>query len=89
MRTLLGDPLYRRHLEARGRTQCVVLGYSDANKESGTCASRYAIFRAQAELSAALSPPTSATSFSMRAAAASRAVAGGWIRWCAPRRPAP
>ena len=55
MRTLLGDPLYRRHLEARGRTQCVALGYSDANKESGTCASRYAIFRAQAELSAALS----------------------------------
>jgi len=55
MRTLLGDPLYRRHLEARGRTQCVALGYSDANKESGTCASRYAIFRAQAELAAALS----------------------------------
>ena len=55
MRTLLGDPLYRRHLEARGRTQCVALGYSDANKESGTCASRYAIFRAQADLSAALS----------------------------------
>ncbi len=55
MRTLLGDPLYRRHLEARGRTQCVALGYSDANKESGICASRYAMFRAQAELSAALS----------------------------------
>ena len=39
MRTLLGDPIYRRHLEARGRTQCVALGYSDANKESGICAS--------------------------------------------------
>ena len=24
MRTLLGDPLYRRHLEARGRTQCAL-----------------------------------------------------------------
>ena len=55
MRTLLGDPLYRRHLEARGRTQCVALGYSDANKESGICAARQAVFRAQAELSAALS----------------------------------
>jgi phosphoenolpyruvate carboxylase len=55
MRTLLGDPLYRRHLEARGRTQCVALGYSDANKESGICAARHAVFRAQADLSAALS----------------------------------
>ena len=55
MRTLLGDPLYRRHLDARGRTQCAALGYSDANKESGLCASRFAMFRAQAELTAALS----------------------------------
>ena len=54
MRTLLGDPLYRRHLEARGRTQCALIGYSDANKDSGICASRYAAYRAQAELSAAL-----------------------------------
>ena len=44
MRTLLGDPLYRRHLEARGRTQCAALGYSDANKEGGICASRFAMF---------------------------------------------
>src|SRR6185436_3951952 len=28
MKTLLGDPLYRRHLEARSRTQCVLIGYS-------------------------------------------------------------
>jgi phosphoenolpyruvate carboxylase len=54
MRTLLGDPLYRRHLDARGRTQCALIGYSDSNKESGICASRFAAFRAQAELSAAL-----------------------------------
>jgi phosphoenolpyruvate carboxylase len=54
MRTLLGDPLYRRHLESRGRTQCALIGYSDTNKESGICASRFAAFRAQAELSAAL-----------------------------------
>jgi phosphoenolpyruvate carboxylase len=54
MRTLLGDPLYRRHLEARGRTQCALIGYSDPNKEGGICAARYAAFRAQAELSAAL-----------------------------------
>jgi phosphoenolpyruvate carboxylase len=54
MRTLLGDPLYRRHLEARSRTQCALVGYSDANKEGGICAARYAAFRAQADLSAAL-----------------------------------
>jgi phosphoenolpyruvate carboxylase len=54
MRTLLGDPLYRRHLDARGRTQCALIGYSDSNKESGICASRFAAYRAQAELSAAL-----------------------------------
>jgi phosphoenolpyruvate carboxylase len=54
MRTLLGDPLYRRHLDARGRVQCALVGYSDSNKESGICASRFAAYRAQAELSAAL-----------------------------------
>jgi phosphoenolpyruvate carboxylase len=54
MRTALGDPLYRRHLEARGRTQCVLIGYSDSNKESGICAARFAAYRAQADLSAAL-----------------------------------
>jgi phosphoenolpyruvate carboxylase len=54
MKTLLGDPLYRRHLEARGRTQCVLIGYSDTNKGSGICAARFAAYRAQAELSNAL-----------------------------------
>jgi phosphoenolpyruvate carboxylase len=54
MKTLLGDPLYRRHLDARGRTQCALIGYSDANKEGGICSSRFAAYRAQAELSTAL-----------------------------------
>jgi phosphoenolpyruvate carboxylase len=54
MKTLLGDPLYRRHLEARGRTQCALIGYSDANKEGGICSSRFAAYRAQADLSTAL-----------------------------------
>ena len=54
MRILLGDPLYRRHLDARGRTQCALIGYSDTNKESGICASRFAAYRAQADLSSAL-----------------------------------
>ncbi len=54
MRELLADPLYRRHLEARGRRQCVLLGYSDSNKEAGTCASRFLIHQAQGELAAVL-----------------------------------
>jgi phosphoenolpyruvate carboxylase len=54
MKTLLGDPLYRRHLDARGRTQCALIGYSDTNKESGICAARFAAYRAQADLSTAL-----------------------------------
>ena len=34
MRSLLDIPLYRRHLEARGRRQCVLVGYSESNKEA-------------------------------------------------------
>ena len=54
MQELLADPLYRRHLEAHGRTQCVLIGYSDANKEGGLCASRYATHQAQRALAQAL-----------------------------------
>jgi phosphoenolpyruvate carboxylase len=54
MQELLDDPLYRRHLEAHGRQQCVVLGYSDSNKEVGTCASRMAIHQAQRSLARVL-----------------------------------
>ncbi len=54
MQELLDDPLYRRHLEAHGRQQCVVLGYSDSNKEVGTCASRMAIHQAQRALAQVL-----------------------------------
>jgi phosphoenolpyruvate carboxylase len=51
---LLADPLYQRHLEAHGRQQCVMLGYSDSNKEVGTCASRMAIHQAQRSLAQVL-----------------------------------
>jgi phosphoenolpyruvate carboxylase len=50
MQELLADPLYRRHLEAHGRTQCVLIGYSDGNKEGGLCASRFATHQAQRTL---------------------------------------
>ncbi len=53
MRRLLADPLYRRHLEARGR-QCVVIGYAESSKEGGLCASRLATHLAQRDLARAL-----------------------------------
>jgi phosphoenolpyruvate carboxylase len=54
MQELLSDPVYRRHLDAHGRRQCVLVGYSDSNKEAGLCASRFATFRAQRSLASAL-----------------------------------
>ncbi len=51
LRELLAEPVYRRHLDAHERRQCVLLGYSDSNKEGGLCASRYAIHQAQRALS--------------------------------------
>ena len=54
MRELLADPLYRRYLEAHGRRQCVLLGYSDTNKETGICASRFTIHQAQHDLAEVL-----------------------------------
>jgi phosphoenolpyruvate carboxylase len=54
MQELLADPLYRRHLEAHGRRQCVLIGYSNSNKESGPCASRVTIHQAQRDLARVL-----------------------------------
>ena len=54
LQELLADPLYRRHLEAHGRRQCVLIGYSDSNKEGGLCASRVVIHQAQRDLARVL-----------------------------------
>ena len=50
MRALFDDPVYRRHLAARGGRQVVMLGYSDSAKDGGLLASRWALQRAQVEL---------------------------------------
>ena len=50
MRALFADPLYRRHLAARGDRQVVMLGYSDSAKDGGLLASRWALQSAQVEL---------------------------------------
>jgi phosphoenolpyruvate carboxylase len=54
MRELLAEPVYRRHLEAHSRTQCVLIGYSDCDKEGGLCASRFATHQAQRALAQTL-----------------------------------
>lgn len=54
MRGLLAEPVYRRHLEARGRRQCVLIGYSDTNEADGPCASRFATHQAQRTLAGSL-----------------------------------
>ncbi|MFO7275436.1 MAG: phosphoenolpyruvate carboxylase [Pseudomonadota bacterium] len=51
---LLAEPVYRQHLDARGRRQCVVISYSESSKEGGLCASRFATHRAQSALAATL-----------------------------------
>lgn len=54
MRDLLGEPLYRAHLDGRGRRQAVLVGYSESAKQAGPCAARFAAYRAQGALAAAL-----------------------------------
>jgi len=44
---LLDEPVYRRHLEARGNRQIVMIGYSESNRECGPIASRWLLHRAQ------------------------------------------
>ncbi len=47
---LLGDPVYRAHLAARGHRQTIMLGYSDSAKDGGILAARWALQRAQVDL---------------------------------------
>ncbi len=51
LKALLAEPLYRRHLEARGNLQEVMLGYSDSNKDGGYWIANWLLHRSQRELS--------------------------------------
>ncbi len=51
MGALLDDPVYVRQLDARGRRQEVMIGYSDSSKDAGIFASSWALYRAQESLS--------------------------------------
>ena len=50
MRSLFTDPVYSRQLEARGRKQEVMIGYSDSGKDAGMIASSWGLYRAQESL---------------------------------------
>jgi phosphoenolpyruvate carboxylase len=47
MRALFDDPVYSRQLEARGRKQEVMIGYSDSGKDAGMIAASWGLYRAQ------------------------------------------
>jgi len=50
MRSLFDDPVYSRQLEARGRKQEVMIGYSDSGKDAGMIAASWGLYRAQEKL---------------------------------------
>jgi len=50
LRELLSVPLVRRTVRDFGRTQEVMLGYSDSNKDGGFLAANWALFKAQIDL---------------------------------------
>ncbi len=52
VRALLDDPVYRRQLEARGRRQEIMIGYSDSAKDAGLLPASWALYRAQEEIAA-------------------------------------
>src|SRR2546425_802601 len=53
VRSLMDDPIWRRQLDARGRHQEVMLGYSDSAKDAGLLPSAWALYRVQAEVARA------------------------------------
>jgi phosphoenolpyruvate carboxylase len=48
---MLDSPAYRAHLERRGLTQVVMIGYSDSTKDGGYLAACWALYKAQSVLS--------------------------------------
>jgi phosphoenolpyruvate carboxylase len=50
LRSLFDDPIWRRQLDARGRHQEVMLGYSDSAKDAGLLPSAWALYRVQEEV---------------------------------------
>jgi phosphoenolpyruvate carboxylase len=53
MTELYRTPLYRKHLEARGDVQEIMMGYSDSNKDGGPFSSGWELYKAQMHLTEA------------------------------------
>ena len=53
VRSLLADPIWQRHLAARGGHQEVMLGYSDSAKDAGLLPSAWALYRVQEDVARA------------------------------------
>lgn len=52
LQKLLDLPLYRKHLEARGNLQEVMLGYSDSSKDGGNITANWELYKAQEKIHA-------------------------------------
>ena len=81
MRELLANPGYREHLAARAVPQPVLVGYSQAGRDSGYLAhAHWRCIDAQRDLAQSLSAAGAAgVSSTTRAAAAWRAAARAWM----------
>jgi phosphoenolpyruvate carboxylase len=51
MGSLFANPAYRTHLEERGMSQEVMLGYSDSGKDAGILSANWELYKAQMHLS--------------------------------------
>lgn len=50
IKSLFDIPLYRKHLEARGDLQEIMLGYSDSSKDGGNLTANWELYKAQEEI---------------------------------------
>ena len=50
MESLFTNPIYREHLEKRGRHQQIMIGYSDSNKDGGYLRAKWMLYTAQESL---------------------------------------
>lgn len=50
MASLYRQDVYRRHLESRGSSQEIMLGYSDSSKDGGYLSANWSLYRAQRDL---------------------------------------
>ncbi len=50
MHTLYTDPVYKEHLQRRGNSQTIMLGFSDGTKDGGYLMANWSIYKAKEEL---------------------------------------